>query len=127
MSTTETTLGVAHAAPRSNKLRSFLNKYENGFDAIGFGWLLPPMRMLSGDDVNEQMQELKHKLLIPLLGLALFIGAWAVFAPKVNTSLGAIPGPVQVWDKSVCCGTIIRLSEPKKRPFMFEWMSATLS
>lgn len=99
MSTTETTLGVAHAAPRSNKLRSFLNKYENGFDAIGFGWLLPPMRMLSGDDVNEQMQELKHKLLIPLLGLALFIGAWAVFAPKVNTSLGAIPGPVQVWEQ----------------------------
>ncbi len=83
----------------SKRLRSFLNRFESSIDAIGFGWLLPVLRMLSGDDVNEQMGELKHRLFIPLMGLILFISAWAILAPKVNTSLGAIPGPVQVWDQ----------------------------
>jgi len=90
---------IVPAQRGSGRLRAWLNKFENGFDAIGFGWLVPPLRMLSGDDVGEQMQELKHKLIIPLLGLALFVSAWAIFAPKVNTSLGAIPGPVQVWEQ----------------------------
>jgi len=42
---------------------------------------------------------LKHKLLVPLLGISVFLAGWAVLAPKVNTSLGVIPGPVQVWDQ----------------------------
>lgn len=81
----------------SKRMRGWLNKYESSIDAIGFGWLLPLLRMGSGDNVQEQLVELKHRLLLPVLGLAFFIAAWAILAPKVNTSLGAIPGPVQVW------------------------------
>jgi nitrate/nitrite transport system permease protein len=33
----------------------------------------------------------------PVLGILSFIGLWAVLAPQVNTSLGALPGPGQVW------------------------------
>jgi nitrate/nitrite transport system permease protein len=40
------------------------------------------------------------RLLPPLLGILLFVGAWAVLAPRVQTSLGAIPGPVQVWEQA---------------------------
>lgn len=83
----------------SKRLRAWLNRYESSIDAIGFGWLIPPLRMLSGDSVQEQMVELKHRLIIPVLGMAFFLAAWAVLAPKVNTSLGAIPGPVQVWEQ----------------------------
>lgn len=84
----------------NNRLRRFINKSENTIDAFGFGWLVPVLRMIAGDNVGEQLGELRHRLLIPLLGLTLFIAAWAVFAPKVNTSLGAIPGPVQVMEQA---------------------------
>jgi nitrate/nitrite transport system permease protein len=46
------------------------------------------------------MGELRTGLLFPLLGIVVFLGAWAVLAPKVQTSLGAIPGPAQVWEQA---------------------------
>jgi nitrate/nitrite transport system permease protein len=33
----------------------------------------------------------------PLVGIAVFLGLWAVLAPMVHTSLGALPGPLDVW------------------------------
>ncbi len=35
-------------------------------------------------------------LIAPIMGIAVFVGLWAVLAPKVETSLGALPGPVAV-------------------------------
>ncbi len=37
----------------------------------------------------------------PVLGMAIFIGAWALLAPQVKTSLGALPGPGDVWTSFV--------------------------
>lgn len=34
----------------------------------------------------------------PVLGLLAFLALWATLAPRVNTSLGSLPGPVEVWD-----------------------------
>ncbi len=95
----EATVTSGDLPEESQKLRNFINKSETTIDAIGFGWLVPILRIIAGDNVSEQLSELRHKLLIPLMGLTLFIAAWAIFAPKVNTSLGAIPGPVQVWNQ----------------------------
>jgi nitrate/nitrite transport system permease protein len=39
---------------------------------------------------------LGKSLAMPLLGILIFIGLWALAAPKVDTSLGALPGPVEV-------------------------------
>ena len=94
---TETTIAPIASPKASNKFRNFINKSETTIDAIGFGWLVPILRIIAGDNVQEQLSELRHRLFIPLLGLSHFIAAWAIFAPKVNTSLGAIPGPAQVW------------------------------
>jgi nitrate/nitrite transport system permease protein len=35
-------------------------------------------------------------LIAPIAGILIFLGAWAVLAPSVDTSLGALPGPVEV-------------------------------
>jgi nitrate/nitrite transport system permease protein len=35
----------------------------------------------------------------PVLGVLIFLGLWAVLAPSVKTSLGALPGPVDVFDQ----------------------------
>ncbi|HTN14192.1 MAG TPA: ABC transporter permease [Sphingomonadaceae bacterium] len=37
----------------------------------------------------------------PLIGIAAFIGLWAVLAPQVQTSLGSLPGPVEVAGQGV--------------------------
>ena len=33
----------------------------------------------------------------PVVGVAVFLGLWAILAPMVKTSLGALPGPGDVW------------------------------
>ncbi|MGB3471062.1 MAG: ABC transporter permease [Erythrobacter sp.] len=35
-------------------------------------------------------------LMWPIIGIAAFLGLWAVLAPTVDTSLGTLPGPVEV-------------------------------
>ncbi|WP_338466122.1 ABC transporter permease [Novosphingobium sp. ZN18A2] len=40
-------------------------------------------------------------LLAPTLGILAFLGLWAVLAPQVQTSLGALPGPVEVAEQGV--------------------------
>jgi len=36
---------------------------------------------------------------IPVTGILVFLMFWSALAPKVETSLGEIPGPMQVWEK----------------------------
>ncbi len=40
-------------------------------------------------------------LSIPTLSLIFFLAIWAALAPRVHTSLGAIPGPIQVGEQAV--------------------------
>ena len=79
---------------------SAINKASGWLDALGFSWLVPILKMLAGDNPREQLSELKRCLLIPLLGIMAFLVAWGVLAPQVQTSLGAVPGPVQVWEQA---------------------------
>lgn len=82
------------------KVFSAITKASGWLDALGFSWLVPILRMIAGDSPREQLGELKRVLLIPLLGILAFMLAWGVLAPKVQTSLGAVPGPVQVWEQA---------------------------
>lgn len=77
-----------------------ITKLEGWLNALGLSWLTPLLRLAAGDNPKEQLNELKRVLLIPLCGIAIFLIAWAVLAPKVHTSLGAIPGPAQVLEQA---------------------------
>lgn len=46
-------------------------------------------------------REIGKAMLAPLLGIAIFLGLWGVLAPQVDTSLGALPGPVAVAEQGV--------------------------
>jgi len=86
--------------PRKEKIYSAITKASGWLEALGFAWLVPLLRMAAGDSPKEQMGELKNVLLVPLMGIAIFLLAWGILAPKVQTSLGAVPGPVQVWQQA---------------------------
>lgn len=87
-------------ARRREKLFAVINRASAWLTALGFGWLTPLLRILAGDDPRQQMGELRDSLLFPLMGLTVFVAGWAILAPQVQTSLGAIPGPVQVWEQA---------------------------
>jgi nitrate/nitrite transport system permease protein len=86
---------------RREKMFTRINKAAGWLDALGLSWLVPLLRMAAGDNPRAQLDELQRVLVVPLLGIVLFIGLWSVLAPQVKTSLGAIPGPVQVWEQAV--------------------------
>jgi nitrate/nitrite transport system permease protein len=90
----------ARADARKEKLFARINKVSTWLTALGFGWLTPLLKIAAGDNLREQLAELRDTLVIPLAGIALFLLAWAALAPQVQTSLGAVPGPVQVWEQA---------------------------
>lgn len=67
---------------------------------FGLGFLVPLAKIAMGDSIKLQLKELQNQLFIPLIGIAAFLAAWAWLAPQVNTSLGAIPGPLQVSEQA---------------------------
>jgi nitrate/nitrite transport system permease protein len=64
---------------------------------LGVGWLVPILKMVTGDSPSTQLRELWRELGIPVLALVLFLAVWATVAARIDTSLGAIPGPAAVW------------------------------
>ncbi|MXO88091.1 ABC transporter permease subunit [Altererythrobacter aestuarii] len=46
-------------------------------------------------------RQIAGQLLAPFIGIVLFLAMWAVLAPQVDTSLGALPGPVEVAEQGV--------------------------
>ena len=96
------TAGKAPAArPARAILVPVLLKIAAVLSVAGLGWLAPLIRLAAGDDPRRQAAELWRQLGIPLLSIGVFLALWAAAAPQVQTSLGAIPGPVQVWDQVV--------------------------
>ncbi|MDJ0615116.1 MAG: ABC transporter permease subunit [Rhizobiaceae bacterium] len=99
MSDASATVEKVEPSQNKEKIFSVINKASGWLEALGFAWLVPLLKLGAGDSPKEQLGELKRVLLIPLIGIMAFLLAWAVLAPKVQTSLGAVPGPVQVWEQ----------------------------
>ena len=76
-----------------------INKADAWFKVFGLSWLTPILKVAAGDNPRAQMKELWQLLGVPLLAIAVFLMLWATLAPRVQTSLGAVPGPAQVWEQ----------------------------
>ncbi len=68
-------------------------------NVTGLTWFVPLVRLASGENPTQQLRELWLIMGVPILAFMLFLSAWGFSASKVNTSLGAIPGPAQVWQE----------------------------
>ncbi|MGE4278921.1 MAG: ABC transporter permease [Magnetospirillum sp.] len=102
MTSISQTAGKAPMTKRSTpSLLPLALKVAAGLSLVGLGWTAPLIRLAAGDNPRQQAQELWRQLGIPLLSIGLFLLAWGALAPKVQTSLGAIPGPAQVWEQVI--------------------------
>ncbi len=78
---------------------SRINKADAWFRVFGLSWLTPILKAAAGDNPRAQAGEIWRLLGVPLLAIAVFLMMWATLAPRVQTSLGAVPGPAQVWEQ----------------------------
>ena len=76
-----------------------INKADAWFSVFGLSWMTPILKAAAGDNPRAQAGEIWRLLGVPLLAIAIFLTLWASLAPKVQTSLGAVPGPAQVWEQ----------------------------
>lgn len=53
-------------------------------------------------DARQKIEwnKLISAMILPFLGIIMFLVIWNVLASKVNTSLGTFPGPTQVWEQT---------------------------
>ena len=97
---------AAHDATRAREARRVrlftrINAADKWFQVLGLSWLTPVARAAAGDNPRAQAGEIWRLLGVPLVAIAAFLTLWAMLAPQVQTSLGAIPGPAQVWEQAV--------------------------
>lgn len=79
---------------------SFSIRIINFLDLIGFTWFIPLVKLFSGDNPVEQVKEIFKQIGIPVVAFIAFLILWDWSASKVQTSLGAIPGPAAVWEET---------------------------
>lgn len=77
----------------TNQLIKFLN-------VTGLTWFVPLVKIAAGENPVLQIRQLLMIIGVPVIAFMIFLGLWSVSASKVNTSLGAIPGPIAVWHEA---------------------------
>jgi nitrate/nitrite transport system permease protein len=78
-----------------------INAADKWFQVLGLAWMTPILKAVAGENPKAQMGEIWRLLGVPLLAIAGFLAMWAALAPTVQTSLGAVPGPAQVWTEAL--------------------------
>ena len=86
---------------RRAKLFTRINKADAWFQVLGLSWVTPVLKAAAGDNPRAQLKDIWRLLGVPLLAILAFLFLWGTLAPTVQTSLGAVPGPSQVWEQAV--------------------------
>ncbi len=76
----------------NNKLIKFLN-------ITGLTWFVPIVRICNGDNPQQQVKALWMAMGVPMVAFIGFLMLWNVVAQQIQTSLGALPGPVAVFEE----------------------------
>jgi nitrate/nitrite transport system permease protein len=78
-------------------MSALITRVNPYLSVLGFGWLVPILKIATGDTPSTQLRELWQQLGVPLAALLLFLAVWSGVAARIETSLGALPGPAAVW------------------------------
>ncbi|WP_353473657.1 ABC transporter permease [Salipiger sp. H15] len=91
----------AEREARRARLFTRINKADAWFKLLGLAWITPLLKAAAGDNPKAQLADVWRLLGVPLVAIAAFLVLWGTLAPQVQTSLGAVPGPAQVWAEAV--------------------------
>ncbi|MBK8176767.1 MAG: ABC transporter permease [Rhodospirillales bacterium] len=82
------------------RIKSAIDRASGYLDILGLAWVAPIARLSTGENPREQLKQIWRLLGVPLAAIVIFLVLWGWIAPTVQTSLGAIPGPAQVWSEA---------------------------
>jgi nitrate/nitrite transport system permease protein len=102
---------------RRARLFTRINKADAWFQVLGLAWITPILKAAAGDNPKAQMKEIWRLLCVPILAIAAFLVLWGTLAPQVQTSLGAVPGPQQVWTEAVLLHKDAQAKAEKEQKF----------
>lgn len=78
-----------------------MNSVIRTLNVTGLTWFIPIVKLCSGENPQQQIKSLWLMAGIPILAFLVFLMLWNVSAAKIQTSLGAIPGPSNVWEEAI--------------------------
>ncbi|GAA5216667.1 ABC transporter permease [Corallincola platygyrae] len=64
------------------------------------GGFSPLVKLARGQQPLEQINTMFRAVGVPILAFLIFLMLWSAAASQVNTSLGQLPGPAQVWHQA---------------------------
>ncbi len=110
---------ISRDAAEANRTKRFnsINKMDAWFKVLGLPWLTPILKLVAGDARKTQLRDLWRLLGVPLAAIAGFLALWAILAPTVQTSLGAIPGPMAVWEQALVLHADANAEQAKEAEF----------
>lgn len=73
-----------------------MTKLVNYLQLTGLTWFIPLVKIVSGENPQEQLKQLWLVMGIPITAMIFFILLWSQLSTQIVTSLGSIPGPTQV-------------------------------
>ena len=66
-------------------------------EGLGLEILVPAIRLATGEDPRAQLKDLLRSVGVPIVSILAVLGLWASLAASVETSIGSLPGPSEVW------------------------------
>jgi nitrate/nitrite transport system permease protein len=84
---------------------------------LGVTWPVPFLRLCVGQDVRQQLKAIWLLLGVPVLAISALLWAWHSGAARIQTSLGTVPGPAQVWREAITLLDDHRAERAKAREF----------
>ena len=111
---------IAEEDREAKRARLFtrINKADAWFQVLGLSFITPILKAAAGDNPKAQATEIWRLLGVPLLAICVFLVLWGNLAPKVQTSLGAVPGPKEVWTEAVNLHEDAQAKAAKEAKFM---------
>lgn len=69
-------------------------------EGLGLEIFVPAIRLATGEEPAAQLRDLIRSVGVPLLSIGVFLILWASLAASVETSIGSVPGPTEVWTEA---------------------------
>jgi nitrate/nitrite transport system permease protein len=86
--------------------------------SFSIAWLDNLQKAVQGENFLKKTAGVSKNLFLPLFAIIIFLGAWGTAAKNIETSLGLLPGPSQVWGQTVSLWEEHKAERQKEIAFM---------
>jgi nitrate/nitrite transport system permease protein len=93
-------LGSVSAKNTKRRSTFTLERVYKTLKTIGLGFIIPVIKLISGDEPLVQLKLMWNQVGIPVVAFSIFLLLWGVSASNIKTSLGQLPGPIQVFEQA---------------------------